>query len=254
MIQLNAAERILLDLGISQPNEIDLEVVAWSRGAVVKYRQLHHCEARIVGSADRAIISVNKASLPTRQRFSIAHEIGHWHHHRGQLLICSGSEIGNPAAGKANAETQADEFASNLILPNYLVRPRLQKIKTFNLKSAREIGAEFQVSLTATLLKAVQLNQFPIIVACYNKFGRRWFKRSVMVPEWWFPNDLLDANSFAFDMLFKGTKEETYPRKMGADAWFTFRHADRFEVTEQSFSLPGDEILTLLTIPYDGLN
>jgi hypothetical protein len=50
-------------------------------------------------------------------------------------------------------------------------------------------------------------------------------------------------------MLFNGATEERFPRKMPADAWFDFKGSDRFEVTEQSFSLPNEEILTVLTLP-----
>ena len=39
------------------------------------------------------------------------------------------------------------------------------------------------------------------------------------------------------------------PLKIGADAWFEFRGVERYEIQEQSFSLPGNEILTLLILP-----
>jgi hypothetical protein len=50
-------------------------------------------------------------------------------------------------------------------------------------------------------------------------------------------------------MLFNGATEQRFPRKMGADAWFDFKGCDRFEVEEQSFLLPNDEILTVLKLP-----
>jgi hypothetical protein len=46
---------------------------------------------------------------------------------------------------------------------------------------------------------------------------------------------------------------QNWPRKIGADAWFNFRNCDRFDIEEQSFMLPGEEVLTVLTIPEDGL-
>jgi hypothetical protein len=78
-------------------------------------------------------------------------------------------------------------------------------------------------------------------------------KRADMVPGWWFLRDDLDPDSFAFELLFSGRDENSFPRKMGADAWFSFRNADRFEVLEQSFRLPNKEVLTVLTIPDEGL-
>jgi hypothetical protein len=40
MTAVTAAERILMGLGISDPKEIDLEAIAWSRGVLVEYRPL----------------------------------------------------------------------------------------------------------------------------------------------------------------------------------------------------------------------
>jgi len=60
---------------------------------------------------------------------------------------------------------------------------------------------------------------------------------------------VLDRQTFAADMLFNGATEENFPRKMPADAWFDFKGSDRFEVTEQSFLLPDEEILTVLILP-----
>jgi len=92
-------------------------------------------------------------------------------------------------------------------------------------------------------------NEFPIVIACYNTTTRRWFERAPMIQPWWFPVKVLDRQTFAADMLFNGATEENFPRKMPADAWFDFKGSDRFEVTEQSFLLPDEEILTVLILP-----
>jgi Zn-dependent peptidase ImmA (M78 family) len=55
-------------------------------GAIVKYRHMDGADATIVGSPRRAVIAINSSTIPTRQRFSLGHELGHWHHHRGQIL------------------------------------------------------------------------------------------------------------------------------------------------------------------------
>ena len=253
MTVVTAAERILLGLGISDPKEIDLEAIAWSRGAVVEYRRLDRCDATIVGSKRRAVIAVNTLSSPERRRFSIGHELGHWHHHQGRILFCGAKDVENPDDDALNPERHADEFASDLILPSYLLHPRLKKIKRMTLAAARDIGTEFEASVTATLIKIVQANRYPLVVVCHNKKKRRWFRRAEMIPGWWFPLEQLDRATFAADMLFNGGPEQNWPRKIGADAWFGFRNCDRFEIEEQSFMLPNDQVLTVLTIPESGL-
>jgi Zn-dependent peptidase ImmA (M78 family) len=106
----------------------DLEAIAADRGVYVKYRHLDGCEARIVGHDRHAIISVNAASRLTGQRFSLAHELGHWHHHRGRCLFCTASQIGNPETGPLDPERQADDFAADLVLPHFMIWPRLLKV------------------------------------------------------------------------------------------------------------------------------
>ena len=72
-----------------------------------------------------------------------------------------------------------------------------------------------------------------------------------MIQPWWFPSDALDRHSFAADI--NGASEQNFPRKIGADAWFQFRNSDQFEVQEQSFLLPDDEVLTVLTLPEEAV-
>ena len=76
MSPVTPAERMLMDLGIAEPKDIDLDPIAWTRGAIVNYRPIDRCEATIVGSTSHAVISINSRSMPERRRFSLAHELG----------------------------------------------------------------------------------------------------------------------------------------------------------------------------------
>ena len=91
-MKLSPAERLLRLYGIVAPGQIDLEVIAFDQGVSVKRRPLTGCEARILGRGDRAIITVDNRQSKTRQRFSTAHELGHWHHHRGKTLACRSTD------------------------------------------------------------------------------------------------------------------------------------------------------------------
>ena len=92
------AGRLLESLSINEPEGIDLEAIAWLNGVKVKYRGLDGCDTCIAGRADvgRAIISIDNRSLPRRQRFSLAHEIGHWEWHRG-ISFCAARMISEAA-------------------------------------------------------------------------------------------------------------------------------------------------------------
>jgi Zn-dependent peptidase ImmA (M78 family) len=247
------AEKLLLELGIEEPGDIDLEAIAADQGVFVKYRPLDGCEARIVGDQRHAIVSVNSGSRPTRQRFSLAHELGHWHHHRGKYLFCGPDQIGNPARGPLDPERQADEFASDLIFPDFMFRPAISKLGRVLLSDVREIADRFQASLTATLLKTAKSGRFPIVVVRDGKTGPRWSVRSPLLPTWWKLQRDLAPETIAYGLLQDGAPEEKWPRLIGADAWFEFKGCDRYEAKEQSFATGPDEIITVLTIPPEGL-
>jgi hypothetical protein len=44
------------------------------------------------------------------------------------------------------------------------------------------------------------------------------------------------------------TRDEGFPRKIGADAWFSRPGSDRFEITEQSFRVPDEGVVTILRL------
>lgn len=245
---LTPAELLLQkELGISNPGEIDLDAIAWHVGVQVRYRDLDGCEARIIGRGDKGIISVQASQHPRRRRFSVAHELGHWHWHRGRSFICRADDIGSARENKPQAEREADAYAADLLMPWYLFLPKARAAKSPSFELVRGLADEFQTSLTATALRLVDVNIFPIILVCHGMHGRKWFRRSKDVPERWFPRAELDADSFAFDVLF-GTAGEHRPTKMSADAWFDQWDAEKFDLREQTLRISEHEVLTLLHI------
>lgn len=244
--RLTLPELLLQDFGIDHPEEIDLQAIAWELGARVNVRELHSCEARIVGRGDRAIITVDAKASPRRKRFSIAHELGHWHHHRGRCLICRSDDIGNRRRSATDPERVADDYASDLLLPRYLLEPMLKPLPRFNLNAAREISEVFDASLTATILKIAETNHFPIMLVSHSQKGRAWFRKAPSVPEHWFPKDELDHESYAFAALFGKQDDKGGPRRIGADAWFDRRGAGDFDVYEETFRVADDQICTVL--------
>jgi len=241
-------ERLLRSFGILRPNEIDLEAIAWELGAKIRLRRLNTCEARIVGRAGRAIITVDDRMPPTRRRFSIAHEIGHWCHHRGRCLVCRPEDIGGASTRTANdPERVADEYASDLVLPRYILAPLLQDVGRLSIKSLDEVAGEFGTSRTATLRKIVDLDRYPIMMVCSGRSRRKWFRSSPSIPTKWFPRGETSPESSVFDMMFGVKKEASTPRSVRATAWFDRNEASGLMLQEQSFSLPDSEVMTILT-------
>lgn len=243
---LRSAERVLASLGITEPREIDVEAIAWHLGAKVKYRELDTCEARILGHGNRAIICVDSRKRPERRKFSVAHELGHWTFHRGQCLACRSDEIGNRASRATDPERVADGFAGDLLLPAYLLRPMSQQVQRWSLAQVRGIASEFGTSVTATAYRLIELDLLPGLLVCHSRSGRRWFKRAASVPSRWFPQQDMDHDSQAFDMLFGTAAELEAPSLVDADAWFDQSDASRYQLHEQTYKVPNGEVITLV--------
>jgi len=105
--------------------------------------------------------------------------------------------------------------------------------------------------MTATAIRVAESAKVPALLICHGKQGREWFVRSPMVPGRWFPQDQLDAESPAFDVLFGGKGEDLLPQRMPAEAWFDRPEAQRYSLREQSVRLGPDRILTLLLLDDD---
>ena len=95
--RFGSADQLIEELGIAEPNEIDIEAIAQYCGATIVYESLKGCEARILGTDTRAIITVNSDSPRARQRFSGGHELGHWMRDRGKAAFaCTESVVNAP--------------------------------------------------------------------------------------------------------------------------------------------------------------
>lgn len=243
---MSPAERLLQELGVTDPKEIDLEAIAFHTNARIRFRALEGCEARIVGNEREAIITVNSSSSARRQRFSIAHELGHWHHDRGKCLACRLEEY-RPSETRS-PERIADSYAADLLMPYYLFRPLAREAGKPSFKTVSVLAEAFKTSKVATAIRLVESNQSPAILVCHGSNGRKWFTRAQSVPRKWFPQDALHSDSYAFGIQFGQNSDDAAPHKIGADAWFDRRDAERFELFEQTIRMSPQETLTLLQI------
>lgn len=243
---MTPAETLLRELGITEPDEIDLEAIAYHVGARVRTRPLCGCEAHIVGFGRKAIITVKQDSSERRKRFSIAHELGHWRFHRGKTLVCRVDEY--RPRDTQSPEKIADSYAADLLMPRYLFESRARKIANVSFDTIGKLAATFKTSLTATAIRLVDLDCAMAFVVCHSPRGRKWFARAPSIPRSWFPRGDLDARSFAFGVQFGKRSDDLALRKINADAWFDRADAGRFTVREQTTRVSRDETISLVLV------
>lgn len=246
--RLSKPERILWRYGITEPGEIDLEAIAFDLGAVVRYRRLDGCDARIVGDGSRAIITVNTQTYPVRQRFSIAHELGHWIDDRGRGgFLCAREDIGPQNAEVKTAEPLANRFASQLILPDYLFGPKAEG-KPISLDVADTLAKEFNASLTATAIKLVKRSCGPAAVICHGQANREWVITNISFPsELWIQKEL-HSDTDGFALLYGSSNGKSRLKQEPASRWLAGRDSFRLSVRSQSVKLADGTALSVIAL------
>lgn len=237
------AEQLLTELGISEPNDIDVEAIAAYCNAFVVYDALQGAEARIVGNGDKAYITINSGSIAARQRFSIGHELGHWNFDRGKIaLSCSKSDQERWTG--ADKETIANRFAADLLLPPFLFKP-LARDTQGTLAGVRTLADQFRTSLTATVLRFVEFGPHQSMAVMHSPAGIEWHRGSNEIDGRFWPCKQLDEYSFAYDLI-TGRTSEPASGVVDADVWINHPQAGRYELFESSMLVSPDRVLSLL--------
>lgn len=237
--------KLLRDLGITEPADIRIEAIAEHCGATIIYERLKGSAARILGFGDWAFITVDSESRRERQRFSAGHELGHWMMDRGKVasFLCA-EKVFVTEWGADNPERRANRYATDLLLPKFMFEPRA-KNKDIVFDTVRELARDFQVSLTATAIRLVELGSFPAMIVC-NEYGhRRWFFRGSDVPDVLWPRDTPGAYTSAYDLLRGSTKLEGSV-DVQADGWINHPLARQYTLREDSIKIGDHFVLSLL--------
>lgn len=214
------AEFRIEQLGIAAPEDIDIEALAYDAGLEVRYEDLSGCAATLTGFGSRGIATIRPSGTPERDRFSIAHELGHWDLHRGRSFVCRLDDAADSLADGKQTEREADDYAAHLLMPGRLFRPLVKDLKKPGFDELRDLAQLFQASLLATSLRLVGVDTEPAFLINYDTQGnRRWYKRAPCVPAYWVPGKRLDDDAYTADVL-GGKPAPPRPRKQPAELWF----------------------------------
>jgi Zn-dependent peptidase ImmA (M78 family) len=245
---------ILRDLKIAEPDEISVEDIAWTRGAIVVEDGLRGADARLVYTPGvlPAIIRVN-ATIPHlgRRRFAVAHELGHLElkHNPSAPTQCGEKQFIMWYKSQNDQEVEANLFAAELLMPEAMFSRELEgTIPSFEL--IEELANEFQTTLTASAIRYIDLcgEQCAIVFSTGGKII--WSRRSLDFHRWIQPGRRLSSYSLAADFFERRELSEKI-QTVRRDAWVE-NASDRESIKEQSRALRSyDSVLSLLWIPYE---
>jgi Zn-dependent peptidase ImmA (M78 family) len=138
--------------GISEV-PVPVEALARSLQATIAFEAYDgDVSGMLYRTADEALIGVNSSHAPTRQRFTIAHEIGHLVMHKGQEMFIDRFARVNWRNGESNREEmEANAFAAELLMPRKFVEQHVEKA----LASSKHVSPQ---SLVADLAKSFKVS------------------------------------------------------------------------------------------------
>jgi Zn-dependent peptidase ImmA (M78 family) len=223
------ARRRLAELGVTRPDEIDLDALAARAGAHVSIEDLEGASARVLRIQDHAKIVISKRLVDVGAiRFSIAHELahlslGHWLDGRDARAIID--RLCDPLRSDDQAtERDASVHASETLMPEPMVRP-LCTVSQATLEAAHTIAREFRMSVLASAMRFVELTTTCCAIV-YSELGRvRWVKPSATFRAWIPSGMRIDPASAAFDYAARGVIDPA-PRLIDAEAWIPQRWLD----------------------------
>lgn len=158
------ATELLKELGI-QDMPVDVRAIAEAKGVRVVAGDLDEdTSGVIVIKNDQAIIGVNRTHHPNRQRFSIAHELGHYLLHRDYAHVFVDTvhaffRDGNSTKGTDTQEIEANAFAAELLMPKDIVvrYVRENRVDVHDEMYVRRLALKFGVSEQALTIRLTRL-------------------------------------------------------------------------------------------------
>jgi Zn-dependent peptidase ImmA (M78 family) len=126
-----SAIQLLEDQGISSP-PVPVEDLARGLGADLAYEVFEsNISGMLYRSEGRKLIAVNSTHPSVRQRFTVAHEIGHLRLHKGRPVYIDRLDRINWRDGASDLEEiAANAFAAELLMPRKFLQDEVQEAIT----------------------------------------------------------------------------------------------------------------------------
>ena len=158
-----AATTLLKRLAIVEP-PVDVAAVAKRLGITLQFADFGpDCSGMLVRGETDAVIGVHFSHAPNRQRFTIAHELGHFELHDGGTYVDRGTSLrlrsNAQQSGSAIEEREANQFAAALLMPAGWLRRELKQnpLDLGDDEALSDLCSRFQVSSQAMMYRLMNL-------------------------------------------------------------------------------------------------
>ena len=157
--------KILKDCKISEA-PVPINSIAEQMGLTIKPYDLGvNVSGVLVINQNTATIGINPLDPPVRQRFTIAHELGHYELHRdkGDLFVDKQRILfrdENSSLGELRNEKEANAFAAAILMPENLMNKEIKKkhLNVSDEEAVKKLAKTFGVSEIAMTFRITNLN------------------------------------------------------------------------------------------------
>lgn len=129
---------------------VNVEAVARSMGVtLVPSGTLGLLSGQVEMSEGRPVVSFNQAEAPVRQRFTIAHELGHFAlgHLLGAKRLLRDPAANFSSGSSSPVEREANAFAADLLMPEHVLRYAVNEKKMFEIARLANLFHVSQVAM-----------------------------------------------------------------------------------------------------------
>lgn len=111
----------------------------------------------------------NAAARPERQRFTIAHELGHFVLHRDgtSSFQCDKESVHTGVDTLARIEREADDFAGNLLIPGDVLRAQIAS-RPIDFHRLSDLAHRFAVSLEAMCIRFIKYTEQRVVLVYWD--------------------------------------------------------------------------------------
>ena len=236
------AQDIVSSFDLTPP--IDLGKICEELDIKVNYEPLGSIEALLIVSAGKKNIIIDNCRrvYPQRERFTIAHEIGHyimpWHENLQQcdkIVDFNSYDI---------VECEANDFASELLVPKSNLLEDI-KGKKVTLALIKELADQYKVSLVVMARRVLEYTEGEAVVLIYYPNGNKYIQKKSKT----FKEEIKDGRitkSSAHKLLTSYSTSAEIKDVLDNSIWFE-ENKDVYSIVEESiFQNSLGRVFTLL--------
>ena len=239
------ARDLLKSIGIDKPPIRPRAIAETMNIPIKEFDAGNSYEGCLIRCGDVLGIMINTAiKYEPRKNFTIAHEIGHAEipHHKGHEYQCVSDSIGMGSGN--NLEREANEFASELLMPALFIVEQAQKSE-IGLNLVKSIAEKCETSLTSSAIRYIKYcPDIAVLIVSENGKIKYCIQSDEMRNRKLFYYDLktgLNKLSLAYDFInadgsVSSHKEDE--QQIDLSAWFPSLNYGKYESTESAIALP----------------